>query len=71
MIACPPGFKPNPGKCPAAARGKRVRVILADGREGKTDGGSQVPPGWAADGKGGCRWTIEGGPFDIAFYKVA
>lgn len=68
----PPGpdWKPNPGRCPAEAKGKRVRVQLANGVIAKDEGGATVPPGWAADEKGGCRWSKKGSPFDIAFYKV-
>ena len=25
---------------------------------------------WPADGKGGCRWTLTGHPYDIAEYQV-
>jgi len=55
-------FRPNPGHCPRDAQGKRIRVILANGRPAKGD--------WAADGKTGCRWTKTGSPFDIAEYEV-
>ena len=66
----PPGFKPNRGALPNEARGKRVRVIMAHGREGSYDNNPMSPPGWAADGKGGCRWTLTGSDSDIAFYLV-
>lgn len=65
-----PGLLPNPGHCPVAAMGKRVRVQLANGALGKTDDNPMSPPGWKADGQGGCRWTITGSPFDIAYYEV-
>ncbi|HEX8402274.1 MAG TPA: hypothetical protein VF628_11285 [Allosphingosinicella sp.] len=60
----------NPGHLPTDAIGKRVAVQLAGGAESKIDNGPMVPPGWAADGKGGCRWTLTGCPFDIARYRV-
>lgn len=63
-------MKPNPGFCPPEAAGKRVRVRLANGRNGASDTGPTSPPGWAADGKGGCRWSRTGSPFDIAAYEV-
>lgn len=56
-------MKLNPGHCPREAKGKRVRVILANGRE--------VAGSWPADGSGGCRWSITGFDFDIAEYEVA
>ena len=61
---------PNPGHCPTEAMGKRVRVWLAHGREASYDDNPMSPPGWAADGKGGCNWTLTGSAFDIAFYQV-
>lgn len=63
-------MKPNPGHLPDDAIGKRVRVILTNGRPGDEDGRSDTPPGWSADGKGGCSWAITGHDFDIAFYEV-
>lgn len=66
----PRGFLPNPSFCPTLAEGKRVRAHLANGQMGKSDGGSTVPDGWAADGRNGCRWRITGSDFDIAFYQV-
>lgn len=65
-----PSWLPNKGEVPKKARGKRVRVILAHGREGSYSVGAGIPSGWAADGKGGCRWSLTGSPYDIAFYKV-
>ncbi|QIG80078.1 hypothetical protein [Stakelama tenebrarum] len=61
---------PNPGHLPAEAIGRRVRVRLANGRIGRSDAGASSPPGWAADGRGGCRWTRTGSDFDIAEYEV-
>ena len=63
-------MKPNPGHLPKEAEGKRVRVQLAHGGIGKCDDNPMSPPGWAADGKGGCRWSITGSRFDIAAYEV-
>ncbi len=51
---------PNPGHLPPEAAGKRVRVVLRYG------GVRQ----WPADGRGGCRWTLTGSPFDILHYEV-
>jgi len=62
---------PNPGHCPDFARGKRVRVVLANGqRYGDHPVNAVVPAGWAADGSNGCRWSRSGHPFDIAEYEV-
>lgn len=63
-------WKRNPGHLPEDAVGKRVRVKLRDGSIGSEDGGSMVPPGWAADGKGGCNWRKAGHAFDIEYYVV-
>lgn len=63
-------MKPNPGYLPAEAIGKRVFVRLAHGRLGACDEGPMSPPGWAADGRTGCRWTRTGSPFDIAEYEL-
>lgn len=70
MSEPPPGFRLNTGVCPEEAKGKRVRVILANGNEPHYDDSPTSSPGWAADGKGGCRWTKRGLPFDIAFYLI-
>ena len=61
---------PNPGHLPQEAIGKRVRVLLRCGRPGAEDINPMSPPGWAADGRGGCRWTLTGHPFDIAEFEV-
>jgi len=61
---------PNPGHLPTEAIGKRVRVRFPDGREGRCDDNPMSPPGWAADGRGGCRWSLTGRPHDIAEYEV-
>lgn len=52
----------NLGELPRFAVGRRVRVRLRNGL--------QPVESWAADGKGGCRWTIEKHPFDIEFFEV-
>lgn len=61
---------PNPGSCPEAAKGKRVKVILANGTEPHYDNNPMSPPGWAADGRHGCNWSRRGFAFDIAYYRV-
>ena len=63
-------MKRNPGYLPIEAIGKRVRVKLEHGGEGATDPNPMSPPGWAADGKGGCNWRRSGKPFEIAEYEV-
>lgn len=60
----------NPGALPPEAQGRRVRVRLRNGALGRTDDNPMSPAGWAADGKGGCRWSLTGGPFDIVAYEV-
>lgn len=69
MPECPPGYKPNPGYLPKDAKGKRVRVVLMNGRQ-PADVSPAMPPGWAADEKSGCRWTKTGDEWDIAWYIV-
>ena len=63
-------MKPNPGYCPAEAAGKRIHARLAHGGTGRADDNLMSPPGWAADGKGGCNWRRTGSLFDIAEYEV-
>jgi len=63
-------MKRNPGHLPPEAEGKRVRVRLACGRRGRCDNNPMSPPGWAADGRNGCRWSLTGSPFDIAEDEV-
>lgn len=63
-------MKPNPGDLPPEAIGKRVLVRLGHGGIGRADPNPMSPPGWAADGRGGCRWTRIGSPFDIAEHEV-
>lgn len=54
-------MKRNCGHLPAEAEGKRVRGTLRNG---------DAFTGWPADGRGACRWSLTGCPFDIAFYEV-
>lgn len=56
-------MRPNPGHCPDEAIGRRVRVALRNG--------SRPADAWAADGRGGCRWSLTGSPFDVVEYEVA
>lgn len=64
-------LRPNPGHCPPGARGKRVRGVLRDGsRFGYAPVSNAAPLGWAADGRAGCRWELDGGPFDIVQWEV-
>lgn len=73
----PAGFLPNTThRCPDAARGKRVAVVLRNGHVQSEPVNKDTPPGWAADGKGGCRWTHHrdtsspSAAFDIMGFKV-
>ena len=64
-------WKPNNGSLPELARGKRVKVRLANGMTcGETAIASGVPKGWPADSsitKGPpVRWSKSGHPFDVA-----
>lgn len=63
-------MKPNPGYLPTDAIGKRIRARMAHGGIGACDDNPMSSPGWAADGKGACRWTRTGSPFDIDEYEV-
>lgn len=76
-LALPKGFKPNPGHIPKGAAGKRVRVILRNPHgqgpyePAYADANTQaVPTGWAADERGGCRWSLTGHAFDIVGYRI-
>ena len=60
-------MRPNPGHCPVDARGKRVRVRLANGEIGRADPHPMSPPGWAADT---CSWRRDAHPFSIVEYEV-
>lgn len=74
----PPGFTENTGsgRVPLKAKGKRVAVQLRNGSIITEPVNKDTPPGWAADGKGGCRWTHHrdtespAAAFDIMGYKV-
>lgn len=59
-------MQPNPNarnnECPPDALGKRITVRLRNGELGRN---------WAADGKGGCRWSQLGYDHDIVEYEVA
>ena len=59
-------MSPNRGSCPPEAEGKRVRVRLRHA----VDAGLPDTRDWPADGRGGCRWSLTGDPFDIAEYEV-
>lgn len=66
-----PEWKRNPGRLPDEAKGKRVVVMLANGSVcGETPVSKETKAGWAADGKGGCRWSLTNDPFDIHWYRV-
>lgn len=72
-----PGFTANTGsgRVPLKAKGKRVAVQLRNGRIITDPVNKDTPPGWAADGKGGCRWDFlpddhHARAFDIVAYKV-
>lgn len=74
-LELPKGFKENKaGRCPPSAVGKRVRVILRcrfPEEPVYSDANTQaVPGGWAADGRGGCRWTLTDSLWDIVAYRV-
>ena len=64
------GFARNPGRCPAEAEGKRVAVALMTGEPGRCDDNPMSPPGWAADGRFGCSWALDGSPFNIDQYRI-
>lgn len=56
---------------PADAKGKRIRGVLANGmRFGFEPVATGAPAGWPADGPTGCRWSLDGHPFDIAEFEV-
>lgn len=64
-------WKENAGTCPASAKGKRVEVELRNGtKHGLKPVSASAPRGWLADGRGGCRWTLTGHPFDIVRYRI-
>lgn len=68
-----PRWRENNGRCPRDLVGtsKRIVVELANGEvHGKEAVSSSSAPGWQADGRGACRWTITGHPFDIGRFYV-
>ncbi|MFC4256714.1 hypothetical protein GRI97_15685 [Altererythrobacter xixiisoli] len=54
--------QPNTGRRPEAAAGKRVNVTLRNGM--------RPAESWAADGRAGCNWSLNGHPFDITHFKI-
>lgn len=63
-------MKPNPGRCPPEAAGKRVYVLLRNGRDNREPVSATAFLGWAADGRNGCSWRQTGSPADIMEYEV-
>jgi hypothetical protein len=59
-------MRTNHGKMPADAKGKRVHVVLRGGYATR----GREPAGWAADGKGGCDWTLSQSPFSIVEWEI-
>jgi hypothetical protein len=72
----PAGFQPHTTeRMPIEAEGRRVAVVLRNGRTIADPVNKDTPPGWAADGRQGCRWTHlapdnPASQFDIMGYKV-
>ncbi|WJY18681.1 hypothetical protein QQS45_00050 [Alteriqipengyuania flavescens] len=61
-------LRPNPGHCPRAAQGKRVRVVLTNG----FDTARTAPQGWPADGRWGVNWQLPANdPWAIAQWEIA
>ncbi len=59
----------NKGRCPDAARGKRVIVKLRNGRVCGVDPvGNALPTGWASQTT---RWTLTDSPFDVIEWEIA
>jgi hypothetical protein len=58
------GWFYNPGLQPGMTLGKRVHVILRNGRHSI----SNSPQGWLADS---ANWRLTGGPFDILQWSPA
>ncbi len=64
-------WRKNPGRMPGECAGKRIAVELRNGMIcGETPIASGVPGGWPADGKGACRWRLDGSPFDIVNFRI-
>jgi len=67
-------WRDNPGHLPPECRGKRVAVHLRDGSiHGEKPVSPTAPLGWAADGKGGLRWSFTKGPAnraDVMHYRI-
>lgn len=65
-------MRPNPGRLPDEADGYdegktyRVHVRLRNGY--CTD--PVEPQGWPASGRGACRWTLTGHPYDIIEWEL-
>lgn len=57
-------LRPNPGRCPREAAGKRVRVVLADGWDSK----DREPDGWQANTT---NWSRELGPHSVEQWEIA
>lgn len=59
----------NPGYCPPAAVGKRVRVVLRDGsRHGFAPVNTDSKLGWAAETT---RWSLTGHLADVIEWELA
>jgi hypothetical protein len=63
------GWRENTGRQPRGTAGKYVRVQLRGGK-GIREGLTPAEP-WPADGKHGCRWTLEGHASDIVAWRPA
>lgn len=61
-------MSPNPGRCPAEATGKRVRVILRNGtRHGDFPVNTDSKLGWAAETT---NWRLTGSAFDVLEWEL-
>lgn len=68
-----PRWRENKGRCPRDLVGtsKRVVVELRNGEvHGKEAISAASPPGWQADGRGCCNWTLSGHSHDIVRFYV-
>lgn len=62
-------MKPNPGRCPPEAAGKRVRVRLRDGTlQGHQPVSADSKLGWAAETT---NWRLTGSAFDVLEWEFA